>query len=969
MAGRRMLSYDLSPDGRLGAEAMVGVAVQTKDTVSFGPFRLVPSERLFTNEGAPVMLSARTLDLLIALVSQPNEAVSKKDLLECVWPDVIVEETTLRFHVASLRKALGDGKDGVRFIMTLPGRGYCFVAPITRTSVPSDTSAKIAASISHANMPSRLSRMVGRDDDVLRLSTQLTAARFVTIVGPGGIGKTTVAVAVARHLIETFTGAVLFVDLGALSDPNLVATSVASMLGLSVQSDDATPNLIAYLRDKRILLVLDTCEHVIDAAAALTSRISMAAPDVHVLATSREALQVEGEYVYKLAPLACPPDAPGLTAAIAQRFPATQLFVERATASGARLDLNDMEAAIVGDVCRKLDGVPLAIELAARRVDSHGLQQIAALLDEHLALSWSGTRTAPARQKTLQATLDWSCRLLSELERTVLRRLAIFVGHFTLDAALAVVTSENVDQSLVFGALDTLVAKSMVSIHPIGVTTRYRLLDTTRAYVLGIDVDDAELSDLALRHANYYLRWLGQMATDWPKWPTAAERANHFTGINNVRAALEWCFSIGGDLQVGVNLASAAAPVFLAMSLLSECHRWSEQAILALQDVTSAGLEEMHLQAALGVCLMFTRGEIDTARVALQRGLAIAEERGNALDQVRLLTQLQMLHIRCADLKTARYYGKRCSVIAQTITDSDAIALTHFFLGSVFHFMGDLDDARLELQVALTHEKSSGLSTAIYFGFDGKTLAGAILARNLWLQGYPTQALERARQTIELAARMDQSLTLCIALVLCINVFFWCGDLESAEEHIDWLISRSESYSLTPYLVTGHDLKGALAIARGDAGAGIEMLKGYLGKLHHPHYILLNLALAEGLATIGRCAESIATVDETIRLIETTGDFAYMPELLRVKGSILQSMPQPNVDNAQICFMRSLKLSRSQGARAWELRVAVNLATLLSHQGQSERAKALLQPIFEQFTEGFETKDLRAAERLLASFS
>ena len=284
-------------------------------------------------------LGARALDILIALVSRPNEAISKQDLLARVWPDVTVEEGSLRFHIAGLRKALGDGQNGARYITTLAGRGYCFVAPIARSSDRDNVEAAVVDAFPHGNLPSRLMRMVGRDDDVLRLSTQLTAGRFVTIVGAGGVGKTTVAIAVGHHLTEAFAGAVLFVDLGMLSDPELVATAVASMLGLSVQSDDATPNLIAYLRDKRILLVLDTCEHLIEAVATLAARIVAAAPEVHILATSREALQVEGEHVYKLDALACPPDDPQLTAAALEKFPATQLFVERALASGARSGL------------------------------------------------------------------------------------------------------------------------------------------------------------------------------------------------------------------------------------------------------------------------------------------------------------------------------------------------------------------------------------------------------------------------------------------------------------------------------------------------------------------------------------------------------------------------------------------------------------------------------------------------------
>jgi DNA-binding winged helix-turn-helix (wHTH) protein len=401
---------------------------QSRDAISFGPFSLIAGERLLTRDGVPVELGARALDVLITLVSRPNEVVSKKDLLDRVWPDVTVEESSLRFALAGLRKALGDGQNGARYITTLAGRGYCFVAPISRSGGRRAVETA-PVSFPHANLPARLTRMVGRDDDVLRISTQLAASRLVTIVGAGGIGKTTAAIAIGHHLLEPFAGAVLFVDLAMLSDPNLVATAAASMLGLSVQSSDAAPSLIAHLRDKRILLILDTCEHLIESVATLVAGVFEAAPQVHILATSREALQVEGEHVYRLEPLACPPDGEALTAEAAQTFPATRLFMERAAASGAHLDLNDADAAIIVAICRKLDGVALAIELAARRVEAYGLQQTAALLDQRLTLLWVGPRTAPPRQKTLQATLDWSYGLLSDLERLVLRRLAVFVGH------------------------------------------------------------------------------------------------------------------------------------------------------------------------------------------------------------------------------------------------------------------------------------------------------------------------------------------------------------------------------------------------------------------------------------------------------------------------------------------------------------------------------------------------------------
>ena len=576
---------------------MATASDQASDGLSFGPFNLVASERLLTKDGVPVDLGARALDILIALISTPNEVVSKKDLMSRVWPDVTVEEGSLRFHMTSLRKALGDGKDGARYITTLAGRGYCFVAPVSQASRPRDEVPAALANFPYANLPHRLGRMVGRDDDVQKLSAQLRASRLVTIVGPGGVGKTTVAVAVAHQLADAFAGSVLFADLGMLSDPKLATTAISSMMGLSVQSDDATPGLIAFLKGKRILLILDTCEHLVDAIAGLAASLMEAAPQVHILATSREALRIEGEHIYRLDALACPPDDAELTAEAVRQFPATQLFLERAAASGAHLDISDVDAPIVANICRKLDGVPLAIELAARRAESYGIQQTAALLDQHLTLLWHGSRTAPPRQKTLQATLNWSYELLSELERVVLRRLSIFVGHFTLDAALEVAASAPLDRTTVTVALDSLVEKSMVAVRPIGAMVRYRLLDTTRAYALETNIDGADLADLAVRHATYFRHWLEQTGNEWETLSTGTERAPYFAGLNNVRAALEWCFGENGNVSIGVELAAAAAPVFLAMSLLIECQRWSERALLALDDARRGGREEMQLQA------------------------------------------------------------------------------------------------------------------------------------------------------------------------------------------------------------------------------------------------------------------------------------------------------------------------------------------------------------------------------------
>jgi predicted ATPase/DNA-binding winged helix-turn-helix (wHTH) protein len=951
---------------------MIASALQAREVLSFGPFEFVPSERLLTKEGALVELGARALDILITLLSRPNEVISKRELLAQVWPDVTVEESSLRVHVAGLRKVLGDGEGGARYITTLAGRGYCFVAPVSRSS-DQDIIDTVVGGFPHASLPSRLIRMVGRADDVRKVSARLAAERFVTILGAGGVGKTTAAVAVGHDLIEVFSGAVVFVDLGALSDPNLAAMTLASMLGLSIPTDDVTPGLMAYLRDKRILLILDTCEHLIEAVATLASRIFVAAPQVHILATSREALRVEGEHIYRLDPLACPPDDSTLTAVMAQTFPAIQLFMERAAASGARLDLSDADAAIAASICRKLNGVALAIELVAGRVEVYGLHQTAALLDQSLARLWQGQRNAPPRQKTLQATLDWSYELLSELERVVLRRLAVFVGHFTIEAALAVVTSANVDQALVFGVIDSLVGKSMVATDPVGAMMRYRLLDTTRAYALEIRLDGAEFADLAARHANYYRRWLEQVGTEWLTLSSGAQRALHLAGLANVRVALERCFGVNGNVEIGIALAAAAVPVFLAMSLLPECYRWSEKAILALDDTMRGGIEEMRLQSGLGISLIFTRAHSEAARTAFERSLAIAEEHRDVHNQMLLLGPLYLFHFRTADFKTSLQYANRGAAVARIVGRPSAIGLAHCLSGVSLHYMGDLDGARVELEAALKQAPDSERTPTIYLGFDCYNWAGIPLARNLWLQGHPAQAVERARQTVEDAQRVDHPVTLTIVLHWAASVFLWIGDLANAEKHIDWFFSRAETHSLGPYLAVGRGLKAVLAIRRGDAKNGVEILRGCLEKLHAARYELLttafNISLVQGLAAMGRFAEAIALIDETIQLVDVTGEASFMPELLRLKAGLLLSMPQSTPGDAEIYFTRSLELSRRQGARAWELRTATDLAALLAAQGKSERARELLRPVFEQFVEGFDTADLKAAVRLLATLS
>jgi predicted ATPase/DNA-binding winged helix-turn-helix (wHTH) protein len=481
---------------------------RTGEVLMFGPFKLFVAERLLKKGDESLQLGGRALDILLTLSERAGEVVSHKELISSVWPDLTVEGANLRVHIAALRKALGDGQDGARYISNVAGRGYCFVAPVTRSTAGRPVPATAIAGTERPKpLPPRLARMVGRDDTVQALAEQLQIRRFVSIVGPGGVGKTTVAVSVAHALSDGFHGAVFFIDLAALTDPQLVPTAVASVLGFMVRTQDPVVSLLAFIGDKKILLVLDNCEHVIDVAAALAERVVSEAPQAHVLATSREALRVEGEHVHLLYSLDCPPENAALSAAEALGYPAAQLFMERARASGYGAELSDIDAPIVARICRRLDGVALAIELAASRVGSLGIRGTTELLDNRFSLLWYGRRTALPRHQTLNAMLDWSYSLLSEFEKQVFCRLSVFVGDFTLQAARSVASEAEADEADVADAVANLVGKSLISTAVISGSTYYRLLDTTRGYAATKLAEGGEADLIARRHAMFFSKF------------------------------------------------------------------------------------------------------------------------------------------------------------------------------------------------------------------------------------------------------------------------------------------------------------------------------------------------------------------------------------------------------------------------------------------------------------------------------
>ena len=471
-------------------------------TFSFGPFHLIPTQRLLLEAEKPLRIGSRALDILITLVEHGGELVSKEELMARVWPKMFVEPANLTVHVAALRRVLGDGRNGNRYLVNIPGRGYRFVTPVSVADgemPPLPVPQPIVPNAAH-NLPAQVTKLVGRSEALRVLARQLSEERLVTIVGPGGVGKTSVALAVAETVAADYEHGVWLVDLAHLSDPRLVPGALASVQGQEALSDNPIPALVESLRGKQMLLVLDNCAHLIEAAASLAVGMLRGAPGVRILATSREPLRVEGERRHRLSPLEVPSASASLTAAEALRFSAIELFVQRAAARLDEFELRDRDVSIVVDLCRKLDGLPLAIEFAAGQIDTFGVRGLSARLAGGLQQLTGGYRTALPRHQTLRAMLDWSYDWLQEPERVVFRRLSIFDGEFSLEAANIVAAGGEVAAAEVVDHVASLARKSLVTADVFGKKPAYRLLETTRWYAQEKLRESGEFDALARRH-------------------------------------------------------------------------------------------------------------------------------------------------------------------------------------------------------------------------------------------------------------------------------------------------------------------------------------------------------------------------------------------------------------------------------------------------------------------------------------
>lgn len=894
---------------------------------TFGPFRLQPLERLLERDGVPVAIGSRAFDLLTVLVEKGGAVVSKRELTDRAWPETIVDEVSLRVHMSSLRKLLGEASGGGQYITNVTGRGYTFSVPVRQDPQTERQVDFIVPEPTDVSLPPLPTRMVGRDHVVQEVSRQLLDCRFLNIVGAGGMGKTTVAVATAHTVRSRFPAGVFFADFTAVAEGELVASTMATLLKIPVGTSDITAGIASFIREKQLLLVLDNCEHVVEHVARFTEDIVTRCPGVHLLTTSREALRVVGEHVFIIPPLETPPPGSSLSSEELQNYPAVRLFLDRAYASGADRDPSEAEVAVAADLCRRLEGVALAIELVAGRAGVRGLLKMPELLDHRFGIHWQGRRTALPRHQTMAALHDWSYNLLTHHEKLAFRRLGWIAGAFTADAALAVTAFTDIVEAT--KVIEGLADKYLLARPPaIDGAFRFRMAETTRAYASQKlqQVHPGELRETALLHANYYLSILREGLAKASTFNTTGIATSHPDALPNIRQALRWSFESTGDTTVGVQLAAACGPLLLEQSLLEECYRWASLGLEAMSDGVRGTIEEAHLQQSLAIAGIIVReGKGQVAR-AFTRALEIAREQDNKRMQLDVLAGFNIFVMRAGDCHQGLKIALDCEHLLKDMNDPYAEDLVQWMLGVAYSYAGELALARHYLERSCTeHKPYSG--TANLCVFTQRTRAYVQFARVLFLQGSETLARRIATKGVDDAAAYGHPIPHCIALAYAASTAIWLGDREEAASFIGTLRHVSKEHSLAAFHAVSRGLEAELAIRSGQAEDGVaimgEVLEIMEAENHHHMTVSFRAALAEGLFDMGNYSRALSVIDQAIESANAGGEKFQLADMYRLKALIASRVggQAPLVDSKK--FTESARqLAEKQGAKAFLLRLA-----------------------------------------------
>jgi predicted ATPase/DNA-binding winged helix-turn-helix (wHTH) protein len=899
---------------------------------------------------SPVPIGGRAFEILEVLARSAGKLVTKDELARRIWPGAIVAENRLQVHAMAIRKALGPYRN---LLKTESGRGYRLLGDWTvrrhdAAKPPVALQRMPAGESPVTNFPATITHLVGRSVAVAQLRDLISAYRMVSLTGPGGIGKTALALKVTRGVVGEYIDGAWLVELAPLSDPALVPAAVASVLRLGGGPHGVTLDAITRtIGDRKLLLVLDNCEHLIAAVASLAESLITFCPHITIVATSREALRIEGEHVWRVPPLEVPASGQRDAAGIL-RHSAVELFIARARESGAEIGSDTSHVQAIAAMCRHLDGIPLAIELAGARTASLGLEQVASGLRDRFAMLTNGRRTALPKHRTLRATLDWSYQLLNEAERDLLRRLAIFAGPFSLDAAYAV-AAEGTGLAEVANGVAGLVSKSLVLRTTDPAAVEFRLFETTRVYAMDRLVESGALAGVARRHATYFLNVLGHLEDERRSKPPDEYLAAFRRRADEVHGALEWAFSSTGDTTIGLALTLAAEPLWFELFQLVAALGRVEQA-LSHADVGSD--VEMRLRIALGRVLWYSAPESNAIEPASVRALEIAERTGATDVQIQALWGIWAARRGRGDYPAALEAAHRYAEAAANARNVGAIHLGDRILGWTHHFMGHQAIAREFAERALGQAHHFDPTSGIGFQVETPAAMACLLARILWLTGFPDQAKVAAKEAVVAAAKSGHSYSVCYAIsVGGLPVALWTGDIGEAQRLFELLVAHAGGMPRMELRVSA--FARLLKLRDGDED---EALVASFIESHG------DTALIPPFADLDRDAE-IAVPLPREEPIDATWN---TPETLRVDAELLLWHAVPGaVAAAEAKLLRALEIAREQSALSWELRAAMSLAQLWGHHRRATEARDLLAGTYRKFAEGFGTSDLIRARNMM----
>jgi predicted ATPase len=886
------------------------------------------------------------MELLGLLVERAGETVSKQHLMQRAWPDVFVHEDNLKVTIARLRRVL-DADGGASRIATIPGRGYRFVAPVRLAPVGA---MPIADPRSLAILPPP-TPLFGRTIDIRTVAQRLRAGALVTILGAGGIGKTVVAIAAAHSVAAEFADGAAFIDLTKIGDVGLVPAVFASTLGVAATGDEPLASVINALRGRRKLLIIDNCEHVLSGAAAAIERLTLSLPELAVLATSREPLRLRHEHIYRLDTLQNAPDA-NPTAADAMSYPAVELFVARAS-ERAGYAFTDADAPLVAELCRRLDGMPLAIELAATQTVAHGAEELLAMLEDRIRLLSYGPRQSPLRQQTLLATLDWSYNLLSDHEAALLLALAVFMGPFDLQGALAVADADAPALE-VADSLSSLSAKSLLVGEVRGGAMLYRLLETTRAYCLERLQRSGKIEVVRRRHAEYVCEVLERATSDWTQCPSREWGAAYGRILDDMRAAVAWAGRDSAYRQLMIRLTVAGGVLWNYFSQLDECRDHTARAIAELDVAVLAGsAAEMKLQAAFASATMFTRGLLPEALEASRRAHDIARGLGDTEFYLRSLKTLASYEVLTGNPLAAVRRLKHFAEIAAS-EDPTALPDGERQLAIAEYYLGQLTSSRQRLErIAQQAQNIDGVRST-RFEIERNGVVGCALATVLWLTGFPDRAMRTATSAVELSLASGHELSLSNTLALACQIALWTQHHAEAEQYIE-MLERPWSPQGTDFWRRPFALyaRGVLACERKPLSEdGVTLMRQGIAHLESanllvrtPHYLG---TLAQALVERGELREAAETIQAARDRAQAQSEHWCTPELLRVHAFILNA--QGCGEAAEAHLLSALAAADEIGALSWRLRAANDLAQLRLVRPRAHEARPMPFPAVKKTT-------------------